>query len=74
MAGEKRPAIPDCTNVNYERSPELLEQIGRAFTAGKGNQIIQGILEGIKPEAVYFGIERGQRTAFMIMNIDKAMG
>ncbi len=27
MAGEKRPAMPDWTNVNYERSPELLEQL-----------------------------------------------
>jgi putative DNA primase/helicase len=27
MAGEKRPAIPDWTNVNYERSPELLEKL-----------------------------------------------
>jgi len=74
MAGEKRPAIPDCTNVNYERSPELLEQLRRAFAAGRGDQIIQGILEGIKPKAVYFGIEGGQRTAFMIINIDKAIG
>ena len=27
VPGEKRPAIPDWSNVNYERSPKLLEQL-----------------------------------------------
>ena len=48
------------------------ENANEQFAAGKGGEIIQGILEEIKPEAVYFGIEGGQRTAFMIVNIDEA--
>ncbi len=30
------------------------------------------ILEEQKPEAVYFGLEDGMRTAFMIINVDNA--
>ena len=48
------------------------ENANEQFTAGKGGEIIQGILEKIKPEAVYFGIEGGKRTAFRIVNIDEA--
>ena len=36
------------------------ENENEQFVAGKGGEIIQGILEEIKPEAVYFGIEGGQ--------------
>ena len=48
------------------------ENENEQFVAGKGGEIIQGILEEIKPEAVYFGLEGGERTMFMIVNINEA--
>ncbi len=35
-------------------------------------QKLQGILSDIKPEAVYFGAERRQRSFHLIVNIDEA--
>ena len=48
------------------------ENANEQFASGKGAETIQGILEAIKPEAVYFGLDGGERTAFMIVNIDEA--
>ena len=48
------------------------ENANEQFASGKGAETIQGILEAIKPEAVYFGLEGGERTMFMIVNMDEA--
>ena len=48
------------------------ENANEQFASGKGAETIQGILEEIKPEAVYFGLDGGQRTAFMIVDMDEA--
>lgn len=43
-----------------------------AMQTGKIGETIQSILEEIKPEAVYFGVKGGKRTAFMIVDITNA--
>ena len=44
----------------------------RAVKANKLGQTIQAILAEQKPEAVYFGADNGQRTAFIIVNLKDA--
>ncbi len=36
-----------------------------------GLTVIPKILEQVKPEAAYFGTDKGQRTAFLIVHMDK---
>jgi hypothetical protein len=44
----------------------------KAAKAGKLGGTIQGILEDLKPEAVYFTADKGQRTAFIFLNMQDA--
>jgi len=48
------------------------ENANAHVASGKVGETVQGILEQIKPEAVYFGLEGGERTMFMIVNLDEA--
>ena len=48
------------------------ENANEHSASGKAGETVQGILEEIKPEAVYFGLEGGERTMFMIVNMDEA--
>lgn len=43
-----------------------------AAKAGKLGATIQSILADLKPEAVYFGDDRGQRTAFVFLEMQDA--
>jgi hypothetical protein len=43
-----------------------------AAKAGKLGEKIQQILEDLKPEAVYFTADSGQRTAFIFMDMQDA--
>src|SRR5512141_2610803 len=43
-----------------------------AAKAGKLGATIQGILKDLKPEAVYFTADRGQRTAFIFLEMQDA--
>jgi len=43
-----------------------------AAKAGKLGGMIQSILEDLKPEAVYFAADRGQRTAFIFLDMQDA--
>ena len=36
-----------------------------------GLAVIPKILEQVQPEAAYFGTDKGQRTAFLVVNLDK---
>ena len=36
-----------------------------------GLAVIPKILNQVKPEAAYFGTDKGQRTAFLVVNMDK---
>ena len=48
-------------------------QTGNAsIKEGKLADTIQAILEDIKPEAVYFSVEDGQRTAFIFVDLQEA--
>lgn len=46
-----------------------VEEGNRAAKAGKLGTIIQSILAELKPEAVYFGDDNGERTGFIFLNI-----
>ena len=46
-----------------------VEAGNRVTKAGKLGQTIQAILAEQKPEAVYFGTDKGQRTAFVFLQI-----
>ncbi|MGA2402497.1 MAG: DUF3303 family protein [Syntrophobacteraceae bacterium] len=43
-----------------------------AAKAGRLGETIQSILADLKPEAVYFTDENGQRTAFVFLNMEDA--
>jgi hypothetical protein len=43
----------------------------RLAKEGKLGLKIQAILEEQKPEAVYFTLDQGKRTAFVVLNIDR---
>ena len=43
-----------------------------AATAGKLGTTIQSILADLKPEAVYFAADKGQRTAFLFLEMEDA--
>ena len=43
-----------------------------AAKAGKLGETIQAILADLKPEAVYFTDEHGQRTAFIVLHLQDA--
>lgn len=43
-----------------------------AAKAGKLGETIQGILEELTPEAAYFTADRGQRTAFIFLDMQDA--
>jgi hypothetical protein len=43
-----------------------------AAKAGKLGEIIQSILADQKPEAAYFGDDKGQRTAFLFLEMQDA--
>ena len=40
--------------------------------SGELGNIIQNILEDVKPEAAYFGAKDGMRTAFLIVDLEEA--
>ena len=48
------------------------EKANKAVMAGTIGQTIGKFVEQAKPEAVYFGEQNGQRTAFMVVNLDGA--
>ncbi len=39
---------------------------------GEAGKLMQTVMEGLKPEAAYFGTEDGKRTGFFIVNMDDA--
>lgn len=43
-----------------------------AAKAGKLGSTIQSILDDLKPEAVYFAADNGQRTAYIVVNMTDA--
>jgi hypothetical protein len=45
------------------------EAANAAVKHGELSKTIKGILDELKPEAAYFGAEKGCRTAFLILNI-----
>ena len=49
-----------------------VERANALASNGTLGKTIAGILEELKPEAAYFGEENGQRTAFVIVNIEGA--
>lgn len=49
-----------------------VEAGNEAAKAGKLGTTIQSILADLKPEAVYFTDENGQRTAFLILDMQDA--
>jgi hypothetical protein len=49
-----------------------VEEGNRAAKAGKLGEIIQTILAEQKPEAVYFGEENGERTAFIFVHLKES--
>ena len=49
-----------------------VEAGNEAAKAGKLGATIQSILEELKPEAVYFAAENGQRTAFIFLDMQDA--
>jgi Protein of unknown function (DUF3303) len=40
--------------------------------AEEGFKTLQAILAQIKPEAAYFGLENGERTGFLVVNVNDA--
>jgi hypothetical protein len=49
-----------------------VEAGNEAAKAGKLGTTIQGILADLKPEAVYFTDDKGQRTAFFFLDMQDA--
>ena len=49
-----------------------VEAGNRAAKAGKLGSTIQSILADLKPEAAYFTDDHGQRTAFLILEVQDA--
>ena len=49
-----------------------VEAGNRAAKAGKLGTTIQSILADLKPEAVYFTDDKGQRTAFLFLDMQDA--
>jgi hypothetical protein len=47
-----------------------VEEGNRAAKAGKLGETIQAILTEQKPEAVYFGDDKGQRTAYVFVQMN----
>lgn len=44
---------------------------GNDFVIGKEfNEKMESLMAAVRPEAVYFGIDKGQRTIFCIVNIE----
>ena len=49
-----------------------VEQGNAAMKDGSFGSKVQSILEDAKPEAAYFAEDNGERTAFIVVNIDDA--
>jgi len=49
-----------------------VEAGNRLAREGRLGTVIESILSKQKPESVYFGLEDGQRTAFIITNLNNA--
>ena len=49
-----------------------LEAGNRMIKSGKLAGALQGVLEAIKPDAVYFGLKDGQRSIFAIVEMSDA--
>ena len=49
-----------------------LDAANAAAKAGKLGTTIQSILADLKPEAVYFAADKGQRTAFIFLEMQDA--
>lgn len=48
------------------------EPFNTLFKNGQAGPLVGKILEEIKPEAVYFTAQNGQRSAFVIVNMESA--
>ena len=55
--------------VDFENPPEPFNTMVKNGTAGA---TIQKVIEAIKPEAVYFTDDNGQRTAFLFLDMQDA--
>lgn len=44
---------------------------GNSFVSDKEmNQKMEALMSAVKPDSVYFGIEKGQRTIFCLVNVE----
>ncbi|WP_211244586.1 DUF3303 family protein [Actinospica robiniae] len=50
------------------------EKANKAIADKSLPQIMQSVLEQIKPEAVYFGALEGRRTAYIVFDLEDAAG
>jgi len=55
--------------VKFHLDTEAANEAARKGTLGS---TIQSILEDLKPEAAYFGDDKGERTAFLVVNLADA--
>jgi hypothetical protein len=49
-----------------------VEAGNRLVRNGTLGSVMKSILEELKPEAAYFGVENGKRTAYLILNLQDA--
>ena len=49
-----------------------IDVINDVVKSGNLGEIIQSILEEIKPESVYFAAKNGQRTSIMVVDVNDA--
>lgn len=55
--------------MTFRMNTELANEAARKGTLAS---TIQSILADLKPEAAYFGDHEGERTAFLVVNLDDA--
>ena len=49
-----------------------VEQANKGITGGSLGDTMGSILDDLKPEATYFGLQEGARTAFFVVNITES--
>jgi hypothetical protein len=52
------------------KSTTPIAEANAAIKDGSLVERMQSIIDDLKPEAVYFGVENGQRTSYFIVSID----